>query len=60
MVISCEGWLVYSQPIRVLVALSGFAVLVVGTVTVRLGIDTLFANILVGHTSTFSWRRQIL
>ena len=45
-----KGWLVFSQPLRLLVALSGFVVAWVGTapggLIVRLGIDTLIANIL--------------
>jgi len=50
--LSYKGWFVFSQPLRLLVALSGFVVAAIGTApwraTVRLGIDTLIANILVG------------
>jgi len=49
--ILCKGWLVFSQPLRLLVALPHFIV-VAGwncsrRATVWLGIDTLIANILV-------------
>jgi len=49
MKISCKGRLVFSQPLRLLVALSGFVVAAIGTAPDRdlLGIDTLIANILV-------------
>jgi len=51
--ISYKGWFVFSHPLRLLVALSVFVVAAIGTapggrlVSVRLGIDTLIANILV-------------
>jgi len=49
--LSYKGRIVFSQPLRLLVALSGFVVAAIGTApwraTVRLGIDTLIANILV-------------
>ena len=45
--ISYKGWLVFSQPLRLLVALSGFAFAAVGSSELlqTLGIDTLIANI---------------
>jgi len=49
--LSYKGRFVFSQPLCLLVALSGFVVAAVrtapGGVTVRLGIDTLIVNILV-------------
>jgi len=51
MMLSYKGWFVFSQPVRLLVALSGIVVVAIGTApgraTVPLGIDTLIANILV-------------
>jgi len=45
--ISYKEWFVFSQPLRMFVALSGFIVAAIGTApgwaTVRLGIDTLIA-----------------
>ena len=47
--LSDKTWFVLSQPLRLLVALSGFVVAAIGTAPDRdlLGIDTLIANILV-------------
>jgi len=49
--LSYKGWLVFSQPLCLLVALSGSVVVAIATAPgsrlVRLGIDTLIANILV-------------
>jgi len=49
--LSCKGWLVFSQPLRLLVGLSGFVVAAIGTAPggrlSRWELHTLIANILV-------------
>ena len=44
--LSHKGWFVFSQPLHMLVALSGFVVAAIGTAPGGLGMDTLIASIL--------------
>jgi len=57
--LSYKGWFAFSQPLRLLVALSGFVVAAIGTapggqLSVPLGIDTLIANILVLYIALYN------